>query len=275
MSSRVLVVISYYRCEKWLHACLTSMRHQTRPPENIVVIDDCSPELPVDLLEPFPDVTLLSTTRRVGPEKILDGIVKATSYDAYMIQDADDWSSHDRLDLSLREAERSGADMVGTHEFRINHASRALELAIYPPDINAAMRRVVAHYLLHCTSLMSRALIMRVGGFDQNLKLIADTDFLMRAWHAGQIINLPAFCLFHRIRAHSITTHANTGWQAPVRLVEDRFMKIRGLRNLQSARAGLSPDVFAKQIEEPVGFIHHRGPELQWNHRLSRGTEPR
>jgi len=274
MLSSVLAVISYYRCEKWLHACLTSMTQQTHPPENIVVIDDCSPELPVDLLETFPDVTLLSSTRRVGSEKILDGIVKATSYNAYMVQDADDWSSHDRLELSLREAERSGADMVGTHEFRINHPSQALELGIYPPDVNAAMRQGLAHYILHCTSVISRALIMRVGGFDQRFKLLADTDFLMRAWYAGQIVNLPAFCLFHRIRPGSITTHVETGYESPTRLLEDRFMKILAIRNLQSSRAGLRPELFAKQFEEPVGFIHHRGPELQWNGRLSRGTEP-
>ena len=104
MSSSVLVVISFYGCEEWLHACLTCMNQQTRPPENIVVIDDCSPVLPRKFLEPFPNVTLLSTTRNVGPEKILNNIIQATDYEAYMVQDADDWSSHDRLELSLRRA---------------------------------------------------------------------------------------------------------------------------------------------------------------------------
>ena len=42
MSSSVLAVISHYECERWLNACLTSMIHQSRPAENIVVVDDCS-----------------------------------------------------------------------------------------------------------------------------------------------------------------------------------------------------------------------------------------
>ena len=36
MSSAVLAVISFYRCAEWLHACLTSMAQQTRPPQRMV-----------------------------------------------------------------------------------------------------------------------------------------------------------------------------------------------------------------------------------------------
>jgi hypothetical protein len=262
MSSSVLVVISFYGCEEWLHACLTSMSQQTRPPENIVVIDDCSPALPLKYLEPFPNVTLLSTTRNVGPEKILNNIIHATDYDAYMVQDADDWSSHDRLELSLRSMEQTGADMVGTHEFRLDLPRKALELCAYPPDVNYAMWRGLAHYILHCTSLIPRALATKIGGFDDKLKVAADTDFIVRACHAGRIINLPSFCLFHRARTGSLTTHDSTGHQSTTRMIEDRFIKVRGKRNIELARAGQNPNVIVNQ-KEPVTFLYHQGPKLR------------
>ena len=266
MSSRVLAVISFYGCEQWLHACLTSMNQQTRPPENIVVVDDCSPALPRKFLEPFPNVTLLSTTRNVGPEKIINNIIFATDYEAYMVQDADDWSSHDRLELSLRGAEQTGADMVGTHEFRVDLPRQALKLCTYPPDVNYAMSQRVTHHLLHCTSLISRALATKIGGFDEHLKLCADSDFCARAWHAGRVINLSSFCLFRRVRAGSLTTHVKTGDQSTTRNIEQRFTNLRGYRNLETARAGQSPNVIVKQ-KEPVCFVYHQGPKL----RLSAG----
>ena len=158
--------------------------------------------------------------------------------------------------------------MVGTHEIRVDHAAEKLRLVTYPPDVNRAMLQGMSHYLLHCTSLISRELALRVGGFDEKLKLTADSDFVMRAWHAGRIINLPAFCLFHRIRPRSLTSGSNTGYDSPARLLEDRFMKIRGTRNLDLARRGAKPNIFVEQ-KERVDFVHLRGPRL----RLQEGCE--
>jgi GT2 family glycosyltransferase len=242
------------------------MTQQTRPPDNIVVIDDCSPRLPLDLLEPFPNVTLLSPTRGIGPEKILNNIIKATDYDAYMVQDADDWSTHDRLERSLEGAERTGAAMLGSHEFRVDVPQKKLVLCIYPPDVNRAGLHGIGHYLLHGTALISRELAVRVGGFDEKLKLGADSDFVNRGVHAGPLVNLPGFYGFRRVRDASLTTAKKTGYESNARVIEDRFMRVRGLRNLELARAGKRAKFFVEQ-KEPIGFIHHQGPELRLSSR--------
>jgi hypothetical protein len=124
------------------------------------------------------------------------------------------------------------------------------------------MSRWTGHPLLHATSLISRALAMKVGGLDEQLNLIADVDFIARACHAGRIVNLPAFCFFRRVRAGSRTTHADTGYESPARVIEQRFMTIRASRNRELARAGREPNIFVNQ-KEPVGFIHHHGPKLR------------
>jgi GT2 family glycosyltransferase len=260
--SSVLAVISFYGCEAWLHACLTSMSQQTRPPENIVVIDDCSPALPRPLLAPFPNVTLLSTARNVGPEKILNNIIAVTDYAAYLVQDADDWSAHDRLELSLQAAEDTGAELVGTQEFRFDLARQALALCAYPADVNLAMAHRIAHHVLHGASFIARALAVKIGGFDERLKLCADIDFIARAWHAGRIVNLPSFCFFRRVRAGSLTSHPLTGYQSNARRLEEKFTLVRGNRNLDLARAGQPPKITVTQ-KEPVGFIYHQGPKLR------------
>ena len=238
------------------------MTQQTLPPENIVVVDDCSPALPLNFLDPFPNVTLLSTPRNIGPEKILDNIIRGTSYDAYLVQDADDWSSHDRLELSLRAAERTGAEMVGTNEFRIDLPRKSIELHAYPQNVNFAMSQSISHHLLHGTSLISRALAMKIGGFNAQLRLFADVDFVLRASHSGQIINLPNFCLFRRARPGSLTTDSNTGYQSPARMIEERFAYIRACRNQEMARAGQVPHVVVEP-QVPIQFNYHQGPKLR------------
>ncbi len=262
MDSRVLVVVSFYQCEQWLHACLTSLAQQTRPPDAIAVIDDCSPALPVDFLKPFPNVTLLSTTRNVGPEKILNNIIRATDYDAYMVQDPDDWCSCERLELSLRRAAQTGASIVGTEEFRLDVTQRKIDLCAYPLDVNDAMSKLVSHHLLHGTILIARTLAMKIGGFDEKLKLNADIDFAARAWHAGRVVNLPNYCYYRRVRPGSLTTRVDTGYDSMARAFEEKFTKIRALRNLDLVRAGQPPRIHVEQ-KEPVGFIYHQGPRLR------------
>jgi GT2 family glycosyltransferase len=261
LDSRVLAVISHFRCEQWLHECLTSMTQQTVPLANIVVMDDCSGAPPLSIIEQFPSVTLLSNTRNAGPERMLNNLIHATDYDGYMVQDADDWSTHDRLEVSLRGAEQSGADMVGTQEIRVDHSVERLDLGLYPPDVTRCMKQGPMHYNLHGTCLIGRSLAMRVGGFDENLSLTGDSDFTYRAWHVGRIINLPAYTLFHRIRPHSLTSHTETGYRSRARLVEDYYIKVRAIKQQKIAMAGGVPDVRV-QLRKPLHFEHLCGPAL-------------
>jgi GT2 family glycosyltransferase len=124
------------------------------------------------------------------------------------------------------------------------------------------MSQNIAYHLLHGTSLISRGLAMRIGGFDERLKLGADIDFMNRAALAGRIVNLPVFYYFRRVRSESLTTHDQTGYHSAARMIEDRFVLVRGRRNLEMVRAGQAPQLFVKQ-NEPVGFIHHKGPGLR------------
>jgi len=156
--------------------------------------------------------------------------------------------------------------MVGCHELRVDISKKMPTLCIYPPDVNRAASLDVGHYLLHGTALISRELAMRVGGFDERLKLGADTEFVNRAAHAGRIVNLAGIFGFRRVRPASLTTHNQTGYRSSARQIEIHFIALRGRRNLELARAGRPANFFVEQ-KEPVGFIHHHGPSLRLSSR--------
>ena len=108
--SRILAIVPHFRCETWLATALASLLSQTRQPDAIVVIDDGSPDPPTDIVEQFAGCTLLVAERNHGPYRIIQQVIADTDYDGYLFQDADDWSAHDRLDLLLRAAARTGAE---------------------------------------------------------------------------------------------------------------------------------------------------------------------
>lgn len=259
--SRVLAVVPHFGCEQWLAQCLYALTTQTREPESIVVIDDASPELPVDIVRAFPGVTLLAAPVNIGPENILQNVIQAMDYDAYMVQDADDWCAATRLQRSLEEAERTGAGIVGAQEMRFPTGAREPVLRLHPLDVNRAIAKRIDHYLCHGTSLIAREAARRVGGFDMTLQVAADTDFVLRSSRVCRIANLPEAHYYRRMRPGSRTSAANTGQGSALRDRERDFIFDRARR--QGARVERAAAVATLDFESAVEFRHVLGPPLQ------------
>ena len=260
--SRVLALVPHYRCEQWLEQCLHSLTSQTRPPDNIVVVDDNSPEPPREIVQRFPEVTLLATRVNIGPENILHDVIRTMDYDAYLVQDADDWCAVDRLEHSLLEAERTGAELVGGQEMRIMEGTEII-LQTHPLDVNQSLCENIAHAVCHGTSLIARSLALRAGGFDHTLRVTADTDFTLRAAHLGRIVNLPRFYYYRRMRPNSRISAQNTGRGSAIRNKEKDFIYRRAQRNREFDGPGIAPEIVVPEGPPPAEFRHILGPKLR------------
>jgi hypothetical protein len=260
--SKVLAIVPHYRCEEWLPRCLRSLTTQTRPPDAIVVIDDASEDPPRDIVARHPEVTLLRARKNVGPYNLVQTVIDSTNYDAYLFQDADDWSTRDRLRLLLEAAESTGAELVGTQELRLYTETGKIDPVCHPMDVNRALSERLGHPLLHPTSLAARSLIRRIGGFATGLRFGGDTEFLRRAGYAGRIVNIPQFCYVRRVRPFSLTTDASTGFGSPDRLRLRDELNRRAEANRTRMIQGQAPILSPCRIAPAVGFDHILGPEL-------------
>ena len=120
----------------------------------------------------------------MGPYRLIQQVMEDTHYDAYLFQDADDWSAPDRLELLLDAAERTGAELIGTQEVRVFCDEPEAVPIEWPLDVNACFaERPTAFPLLHPTSLVSRDAVMAVGGFATGLRFGGDAEFLRRVHH--------------------------------------------------------------------------------------------
>ena len=170
-----------------------------------MVVDDASPAPPRDIVAGFPTVTLLRARENGGPYRLVQTVIDGTDFDAYMLQDADDWSTDDRLALQLAEAERTGAGLVGAQELRVDEAG-SVAAVCYPLDAGRLLAAKPDCHVLHPTSLVSRDLVRRIGGYAAGLRFGADLEFQLRAHHAARIVNVTSFCYFRRRRAGSLWT---------------------------------------------------------------------
>jgi len=261
-NSSVCALIPHYRCEQWLGACLESLLAQTRPLDGIVVIDDASPHPPVEIVRRFPTVTLLTAAENGGPYRLIQEVINNTRYDAYLFQDADDWSTSDRLELLLDEAERTGAELIGSQELRVLCDSSEILPCRYPLDVNAALAVRPAHPLLHPTSMIARDLVQRLGGFATGLRFGGDSELLLRAGYVARIVNVPSYCYFRRHRSGSLTTDPTTGLETPVRLELQKLLKERQMNNASAVLRGESPLLEPFASAAPAQLTHILGPEL-------------
>jgi hypothetical protein len=260
-TSSVLAIVPHFNCHGYLEQALRSLVEQSRPLDGIVVVDDRSDVLPVDIVKKFKNVTLLRSSANVGPYRLIQSVMDQTGYDAYLFQDADDWSAADRLELLLGEAERTGAELIGSQEILFfgdsicpNH---------YPLDVHGALAQGPSYAMLHPSSLVSRELVLRAGGYPTGLRFSGDLEFLNRAVHAGRLANLDAFAYFRRMRTGSLTLSPKTGLTSPARMELHRLIRTRVWENLKKVSAGLQPDLTPLRSAEAASLEWVTGPRLR------------
>lgn len=265
--SSVLALVPHFQCEEWLGDCLESLASQTLPLAGIAVIDDASGDPPTHIVREFSQVTLLKAiaAENVGPYRLDQQLINTTDYDGFLFQDADDWSSRDRLEILLLEAERMGAELIGSQEVRILCDEGEAVAFTYPLDANAALREQPTSFpLLHPTSLVSRDLSLRIGGFATGLRFGGDSEFLRRAAHAARVVNTPHFCYYRRIRTGSLTTDPNTGFQSVARRELTTLLHERARANAVRVENGMAPEIGPLAVAPPIDLTHVMGPALSW-----------
>ncbi len=263
LGGSVCAVIPHFECEAWLAQAIESLLDQTRPPDAVVVVDDASEVAPIDVLRRYPDVTLLAAQDNGGPYRLLQAVIDGSHHDAYLMQDADDWSAPDRLEVLLDTASATGAELVGSHEHRVLVDAGDMVPVRYPADVNAALEADPTGFpLLHPTSLVGRDLAGRLGGFATGMRFGGDAEFLRRAVHVARVVNAEHFGYFRRKRSGSLTTAPSTAHHSPQRLAVQAEVAAVAAANAEAARQGRPPELRPWRRAAAPALAHLSGPAL-------------
>jgi glycosyltransferase involved in cell wall biosynthesis len=273
--ARVLALIPHFACRDWLAGAIESLLAQTRPLAGIVVIDDASEDPPIDIVARYPQVTLLHAEDNVGPYRLVQQVVDSVDHDAFLFQDADDWSAPDRLERLLRASEAADAGLVGCDYVLVDTFRWSAQLVLFPLDANAALAtHPTGHVQQHPTGLVARTLIDRLGGYATGMRFSGDDEFLRRAAHVTPIVNVPRPMYYRRHRSESLTTAAATGHGSPARRAVLAEMGERARANIAAVAAGDPPELSPLRSRGPVSLRHLSGPTLaELSATVALGTE--
>ncbi len=119
--TKVSIIVPIYKVEPYIAACARSVLSQTWPECEFIFVDDGSPDRSREILEDLIDkefpqlksrITIIVKPVNEGlPQARLTGL-KAAMGDYVMHVDSDDWVDVDMAEKLVKEAERTGADVV-------------------------------------------------------------------------------------------------------------------------------------------------------------------
>ncbi|WP_157082968.1 glycosyltransferase [Novosphingobium lentum] len=179
---RVAIIIPTYDHARFLGDALASVAAQTRPADEVIVVDDGSHDDPGAVVAGFPGVRLVRIDNSgLGAARNVGMNLASAGYALFL--DADDVLAPAAIEASLRcMAAHPGAGFVyGAH--------RRVDARLVPtsgPHLNAASPDTYRDFLrgnpvgMHATVLYDRAKLALCGGFDPGLKRCEDYDAYLR-----------------------------------------------------------------------------------------------
>lgn len=188
----VTAVIATYNRAQDLRVCLRALTEQSRPPDQILVIDDASPEETRSVVTcEFPGVTYVRLPRNQGQSYARNLGLASACTDYVLLLDDDSWFVEpDALERSLD----AGACVTGAGAFAFNVVGPSGSPLFEP----GSPSREVATFV-GCGSLLRRAAVEQVGYFAEDfVGMGEEEDLSLRLLSAGyRIVALPRILVYH------------------------------------------------------------------------------
>ena len=200
MKPRFSVIIPAYNSGATLARAIDSVRAQSRPAHEIIVVDDGSIDDSALVARNYGETVKLVRQVNSGVSAARNAGVRAASGDWLAFLDADDWYLPDRLKLHAEwiDADPMLAFLTGDYEYRddagnllgtsfTQHASGRMILETAAGGARVVMEQpeemrayVGDHFGDTHTLSVPRATFMELGGYPLGFKVCEDVHFLIR-----------------------------------------------------------------------------------------------
>ena len=240
----VSVVIPTYNATPFIAETLASVFAQTRLPDEVIVVDDCSPDGTVALVEsiaataPVPVRVIRLPANSGGPSAPMNAGVRASESDILVLLDQDDLMAPERIARHCEGFERPGVgfnfgwitriDGAGVRHpgFYMVEPSRVIGTAaaeVGPGVWSLDSPRVYTDLLLHGALASASNLAFRkslwvaVGGFREDLQFCWDCEFLCQATRRSEVAYIDTCLTYYRLHGgnfHKVSPRFAAEWIA-------------------------------------------------------------
>lgn len=202
---RTSVVIPAFNRRGLLEQALESVRRQTLPPDEIVVVDDGSTDGTAEWLQTQPDVRTIRQPN-AGAAKARNTGVREAAGDWIAFLDSDDLWDPRKLDLQRRALEGAPSRRWAICDSRaVDEGGNPLRGHHKPIRGGAVTGDLFDRTFIHTPSvLIERKLVLEAGGFDESLTVCEDLDLWLKASLRSEVIAVQEPLFIRRVHPASL-----------------------------------------------------------------------
>lgn len=268
------LIIPVYEHVSYLSECLDSAIGQTSPFNEIIVVDDCSPDPAVQkILSRYKDVDRV----RIFRNEINLGITKTQNY-AVSLSNSEFVAFLDCDDVLHNEAraafdayhELGEADYFFSNRYEIDPAGKFLrrvdagqQIAEYETLTECLLEHMVASHF----KVIRRSALDSIGGFPTDSDGVQDWVVAVNIIRDDNAVYMAEYLYSHRIHPGQTTGQDGTRYVAVVNAERERLFEQLGLKrsNFRSAVQRIAP--FLSRVPQRPGgaFLLKDGSFMPWS----------
>lgn len=197
----IAVIIPCYLDSKTLARALDSVRAQTSQVNEVVVVNDCSPETAAieKILENYPEVTYVKNAVNMGLAATRNAGVDASISEVLTFLDADDELHPQKIELQLPFLSENVAVTCQVQRVlwdELRSSSSLFDKAVLKSKFVWHNKFPLRNFLVGAALMIQRKTFRRVGGYDAELRSCEDFDLWFRLISSGCgvcSLNLPLY----------------------------------------------------------------------------------
>jgi glycosyltransferase involved in cell wall biosynthesis len=209
---KISVIMPAYNAGKYIREAIQSILNQTHTDFELLICDDCSTDDSIETIRSFTDsrIQFFQNSRNKGNLETSNFLFQKCRGEFITIQDADDWSEKNRLELQLAAFQaNSELGLVGINYMLVDDQKNPIRCGYYPltdKEIKAEMKENLPPFV--CAGVMVRKSISdKVGYYRAFFNRIgsADYDWIARISENTKVENIRSVLYFYRVNPTSFT----------------------------------------------------------------------
>lgn len=224
------VTILNYNYAHYLGKCLDSILSQTMPDFEIILINDCSKDNSLEIIQPYLSDTRIKMVNHETNQGYVSSLAEGCelSRGTYIsVISADDYVLENTAFETARKVLLNDRDISlcysAWHEIDdsgyIRHTRRAAEHDYVDQGLNEFKRLILSSPILHSGTIIRRDAYQAVGGYDTRCRYSVDTNLWLALCSVGKVayINRPLYA--YRAHVSNMSNTKGALWQATAEML--------------------------------------------------------
>lgn len=239
----ISIIMSTYNDEKTIRDCIDSVLNQTYSNFEFIIINDCSTDNTLEIIESFKDnrIKIISNRKNMGLTSNLIGALKISNGKYIARMDADDICTKKRLEMQINYLnEKQNVDILGTNAIIINDEGKEIGVTNKPlkhDDIVNGL--IIENQLIHPSVMMRKEIFEKIN-YDLAFKTCQDYKLWVDAVNICTFANLADNCIFYRISKKGISKTQRKNIEERAKVLSDIHTELLKKKKLKLSNQNVS-----------------------------------